>query len=663
MTTPALKPPHLSGKTVLKRGLTTCYITMIIKAKPSAHGTESPPLRTRARRTTARAVVVLTHTLSFFVWVGLITAATAIYFTLDLPAVDEAALARRPNIRILDARGSEVASFGDIYGRAISLTALPAHVPAAVIAVEDRHFYQHMGIDLRGLLRALVANIQAGRVVQGGSTISQQVAKNLFLSPERTLGRKVKEALLALKLERTFSKDQILALYMNRVYFGGGIYGFEAASERFFAHPAKDLSVFEATLLAGLLKAPSHYSPVREPERAKARARIVLATMVETGALTAPQAAAALRTAGPTLKAAARPAASARYFADWVMGQVDSYVGALDRDLIVETTLDSQLQAAAEKTLSRYLTKSGAKLRVEQGAVVVLGANGAVRAMVGGRDYAQSQFNRATQALRQPGSAYKPFVYLTAVENGYGPQDMVVDAPLKIGKWKPQNFTGTYQGDVTLETALVNSLNTATVRVAQQVGTDAIIATASRMGIAEPAHAELALALGSEEVTLLELTGAYVPFANGGEAVLPYTIVAVRDRGGAVLYQREGGGLGQVVARDILGIMNRMLTQVIARGTGTAAAFGFPAAGKTGTSSDFRDAWFLGFTSDYVTGVWVGNDSGQGMRGVTGGGLPALVWRDVMIAAHEGHQPRELPGVENDRDNLSRPVIEIFSPR
>jgi penicillin-binding protein 1A len=607
-----------------------------------------------------RVSMLVANLFAVLVWAGLGMAAVTIYFILDLPPIDEAALTRRPNIKVLDAGDWEVASFGDIYGASINLRELPAYVPAAVVAVEDRRFYQHPGVDVRALARALYRgvseDIPAGNRMEGGSTITQQVAKNLFLTSERTVSRKIKEALVALKLERMYTKDQLLTLYMNRMYFGGGVYGFEGASERYFGRPAKDLTVFQAALLTGMLKAPSHYNPAREPDRAKDRAEIVIGTMVETGALTPEQAKAALKGADRALKAVVNPTARARHFADWVVAQVESYVGRTDEDLIVHTTLDGRLQAQAETALTKHLDASGAKQRVEEGAVVVLGTDGAVRAMVGGRDYSDSQFNRATQAMRQPGSAFKPFVYLAGIEAGYRPDDMITDAPLKIGKWKPQNFSGTYEGPVSIETAFAKSLNTAAVRVAQHAGPKAVLAVAHRLGITEKLTPELSLALGSNEVTLLELTGAYAPFANGGSAVMPYAITSITDRAGKVLYQRDSGGLGQVITPENVAVMNHMMSEVITRGTGTAAAFGYPAAGKTGTSSDFRDAWFMGFTADYVTGVWMGNDSGAGMKGVTGGGLPARVWRDVMTAAHTGHAPRDLPGMEPpaSRDLISR---------
>lgn len=628
-------------------------------------GDERPRKSTRkgakSRRGLVLASTLLSNALAALILLGAVGAGVLGYFALGLPAVDEAILTRRPNIKVVDASSWEIANFGDIYGPAIDLRKLPPHVPGAVIAVEDRRFYDHFGIDLRALARAVVVNVQAGEVAQGGSTITQQVAKNLFLTPDRTLPRKIREALLALKLEQRFTKDEILTLYMNRVYFGGGTYGIEAAAERYFGRPAKDLTVYQAAMLAGLLKAPSRYNPVRDPDLAKTRAEVVLSTMVDTGVLTPEQGKAALKNATRTLKGVINPTAYGRHFADWVVGQAEAYVGAVDKDLVIHTTLDGRIQTQAEKTLASHLEKSGAKLKVEQGAVVVLSTDGAVRAMVGGKDYGESQFNRATQALRQPGSAFKPFVYVAAVEAGYRADDMVTDAPIKIGKWKPQNFTNTYEGPVTVERALFKSLNTAAVRLAQSVGPKAIVDTAHRLGISEDLKPELSLALGSNEVTLLELSGAYAPFANGGFGVTPYAITMITDRDGKILYKRGGGGFGRVMEPDTVATMNRMMTQVLTQGTGTAGAFGFPAAGKTGTSSDFRDAWFMGFTTDYVTGVWVGNDAGEGMKNVTGGGLPALIWHDVMTEAHTGRQPHYLPGTEPEREDFIGRFLDIFS--
>jgi penicillin-binding protein 1A len=633
------------------------------KSEDDADADDDRPRRKSGKsgRGLALASTLISNALAALILLCAVGAGVLGFFALDLPAVDEAILTRKPNIKVVDSGAWEIANFGDIYGPAIDLRKLPPHVPGAVIAVEDRRFYQHHGVDPRALARAVVVNVQAGEVAQGGSTITQQVAKNLFLTPDRTLARKIKEALLALKLEQRFTKEEILSLYLNRVYFGAGTYGIEAAAERYFGKPAKDLTVYQAAMLAGLLKAPSRYNPVRDPDLAKTRTEMVLSTMVDTGVLTPEQGAAALKNASRTLKGVINPAVYGRHFADWVVTQAEAYVGSIDRDLVIHTTLDGRLQTRAEKILATHLEKSGAKLKVEQGAVVVLNTDGAVRAMVGGKDYGESQFNRATQALRQPGSAFKPFVYVAALEAGYRPDDMVTDAPIRIGKWRPQNFTNTYEGPVTVERALFKSLNTAAVRLAQFVGPRAIVDTAHRLGISEDLKPELSLALGSNEVTLLELSGAYTPFANGGFGVTPYAITMITDRDGKILYKRGGGGFGRVMEPETVAAMNGMMSQVLAQGTGTAAAFGFPAAGKTGTSSDFRDAWMMGFTTHYVTGVWVGNDEGAGMKGVTGGGLPALIWRDVMREAHVDRRPQDLPGVVPEREDFIGRFLEVFS--
>lgn len=613
------------------------------------------PVSSKSTSSKSTAWRWLANLLALGVWAFIAILLVGGYLALTLPPIDAAVLTRRPNIVILDEAGAELGSFGDIYGASVALKDLPKHLPAAVVAVEDRRFYQHFGIDLRGLARAMVENAQAGGVVQGGSTITQQVAKNLFLSPERTIIRKLREMALALWLERNFTKDEILTIYLNRVYLGAGTYGVEAAAQRYFGRPATELGVYQSAVLAGLLKAPSRYNPTNDPDLAKRRAEIVLRTMVETGALTSALAASASQNATRILKTAAagKRILRARYFADWIISQLDSFVGTIDRDLIVRTTLSAPIQSAAEAALSRHLDSSGENSKVSEGAVLTLSPDGAVRAMVGGRDYLESQFNRATQALRQPGSAFKPFVYLAALDAGYSPDDLVTDGPLNIGGWKPQNFSGTYQGPISVQAALADSINTVAVRLAQAAGPKAVVATAHRLGITGDLKPELSLALGSAEVTLLDLTAAYGPFANGGQAVLPYAITEIADQAGNVLYRRQGGDLARVIPTQHVATMNRMMRGVIEHGTGTAAAFGYPAAGKTGTSSDFRDAWFVGYSADLVTGVWVGNDDGAFMKGVTGGGLPARIWRDVMAAAHTGRAPKELPGLEDDGNLLA----------
>ena len=598
----------------------------------------------------SRLWVWVSNILALGVWAAVAAGVVLVYLALNLPPIDANALTRRPNIVIQDSAGAELGSFGDNYGDTVALTDLPKHLPAAVVAVEDRRFYDHFGIDLRGLARAMLTNIQAKDVVQGGSTITQQVAKNLFLTPERTITRKLREMMLALWLERNFTKDEILTIYLNRVYLGAGTYGVEAASQRYFGRSAKDVGIYQSAVLAGLLKAPSRYNPTNNTDLAKQRAEIVLKTMVETGALSETQAKGARQNATLILKnaAATKNTLRARFFSDWVLSQIESFVGTVDRDLVVRTTLRAPIQAAAEAALARQLEISGLAQNIGEGAVLSLSPDGAVRAMVGGRDYADSQFNRVTQALRQPGSAFKPFVYLAALDAGYAPDDLVTDGPINIAGWKPQNFSGKYLGPVSVQDALAESINTVAVRLAQATGPTAVVTTAQRLGITSDMKPELSLALGSAEVTLLELTAAYAPLANGGLAILPYAITAITDRDGVVLYQRQGDELGRVIAPGRVATMNRMMRGVIEHGTGTAATFGFPAAGKTGTSSDFRDAWFVGYSAELVTGVWVGNDDGGFMKAVTGGGVPARVWHDVMASAHKDHQPIDLPGLEDD---------------
>jgi penicillin-binding protein 1A len=582
-------------------------------------------------------------------WGLIVLGAVIAWFAWDLPDTSGiATFNRRPGLTFVATDGQVVGTYGDIYGGLVELKDMPPWLPQAVIATEDRRFYGHFGLDPIGLGRAFVANLRAGRVVQGGSTITQQLAKNVFLTHERTLGRKIQELLLALWLERNFSKDQILTIYLNRVYLGAGTYGVEAAARRYFGKSARQLSRHEAAMIAGLLKAPSRYAPTADLARAATRAAEVLENMVDAGQLTPTQAAAAVRE--PLRLASGAAQRGPRYFTDWLVDQVPSFVGFVDRDLTIVTTLDSRLQRAAESIINETLARDGAKAEISQAALVALSTDGAVRAMVGGRDYADSQFNRATAASRQPGSAFKPFVYLAAIEAGMQPDDRVADGPLTIGDWSPRNFDDTTHGEITLRDALARSVNTASVRVAQQAGIDRVIQTARRMGITSELRRDYATALGASEVTLIELTAAYGPFAVGGNGVLPYAIAEIRDANGNVIYRRAGSGPGRVVTRGPLAAMTDMLTAVVQRGTGRAASLDRPAAGKTGTSQDFRDAWFVGFTADYITGVWMGNDDGTPMHRVTGGGMPARVWRAFMAEAERGLPIRPLAGASTTFD-------------
>ncbi|MEC8289101.1 MAG: PBP1A family penicillin-binding protein, partial [Pseudomonadota bacterium] len=542
---------------------------------------------------------------------------------------------RRASIILTDSAGQEIATYGDLYGELLRLADLPPHLVQAIIATEDRRFFDHSGLDPAAMLRATIANVRAGRLRQGGSTLTQQLAKNLFLKPERTLRRKVQELLLAFWLETNFSKEQIFTLYINRVYLGAGAYGVDAAARRYFGRSAKTVSLHQAAVIAGLLKAPSRYSPLRSRGAAEGRAKIVLNAMVKAGFIDLKT---ARKVGSQRLRIVPRSAShrTARYFSDWVFERVHSFVGGVESDLIVRTTMDRRLQAISEEELSGVLLRRGAPRNIGQGALVSMSPTGAIRSMVGGRDYSISQYNRASQARRQPGSAFKLFVYLAALEHGMLPQDQLIDRPLKIGNWQPRNYVGTYEGIVTLKESLARSINTIAVQVSERVGRNNVIDAARRLGITSPLKSHPSLALGVTEVSLMELTAAYSVVANGGFAVWPHAIIEIRTSGGEVLYRRQDGAVARVIDEDVVSRLDEMLRAVIAVGTGRAANSGRPAAGKTGTSQGFRDAWFVGYTDQLVTGIWMGNDDSSPMKRVTGGGYPAQLWASYTRSALQG---------------------------
>ena len=568
------------------------------------------------------------------VWGAIFLVVFFAVFARDLP--DTSTLYnvdRQPSITYLDRNGALIAIRGTQQAPPADLEALPDYVPAAFIAIEDRRFYHHPGFDPVGMTRAMAANMKAGRVVQGGSTLTQQLAKNLFLSPDQNMKRKVQELMLAVWLEMKFSKQEILALYLNRVYFGAGAYGIEAASQRYFDKSAKQLTVGEAALLAGLLKAPSRYSPVSESERAATRATVVLNEMVDAGVITPEQRAAAVTE--PVRVSRTLATQHAQYFIDWLDKQIRELVGDPTEDMIVETTLDLTLQTQAERSVRRILDRDRSK-GVQQAALVALDGEGRVRAMIGGASYADSQFNRATDARRQAGSAFKPFVYLTALESGYTPETMVNDAPIRIGNWSPRNYSGEFAGEMTLANAVAQSTNTIAAGMADQIGRDNVARTARRLGITSRIGLEPAMALGAVEVSPLEMAQAYDAFANGGRRVTAYGISRIRSPEGRVIYQRASRQAGpvQAISNPYLYYQNQMLRGVMTSGTGRAAAIaGRDIAGKTGTTSDYKDAWFVGYTGGFVTAVWVGKDDNTAMRGVTGGSSPAAIWRGFMEAA------------------------------
>jgi len=577
-----------------------------------------------------------------FLWVLIAVGGLVFWYARDLPDIDQfAKRTRQPGISVVAADGTPVASYGELYGRSLQLGEMSPWLPKAVIAIEDRRFYDHFGIDLWGTARALFINLTEGELRQGGSTITQQLAKNLFLSPERSLKRKVQEAILALQLESRYSKDQILTIYLNRVYLGAGAHGVDAAAERFFGKGADEVTLYEAALIAGLLKAPSRFNPANDAESADARARLVLEAMAEAGYITAAEAKAAF-----AKKTDAAPPAfqRGRHFADWTLSQVEAYLGSFQRDVVVETTLDLRIQAIAEDALAAVLQDEGPAAGASEGAVVVMTPKGEILAMVGGRDYRASAFNRATQALRQPGSAFKLFVFLAGLEAGLSPESGFDDRPVTIEGWSPDNYDGRYYGNVTLREAFARSLNSVAAQVLKYAGKAKVVEAAKRLGITTPLLAVPSLALGSAETTLIEMTGAYAVFANEGYGVWPTGIAKIRGTDGTTLFRRQESGLARLVAPATVDRMTDLMTAVVAWGTGKRADPGRPAAGKTGTSQDYRDAWFFGFTAELVVGVWVGNDDGKPMDKVTGGSLPAEVFRRIVVASLQGQPAQPLPG-------------------
>jgi penicillin-binding protein 1A len=576
-------------------------------------------------------------------WAMIAVAGVVVYVGAHLPPIQSLEIPKRPpTIQITGLDGSVLATRGEMAGANIALKDLPPYLPEAFIAIEDRRFYSHYGVDPLGILRAAVTNILHHGVSQGGSTLTQQLAKNLFLTQERTLQRKLQEAELAIWLERKHSKAEILELYLNRVYFGSGAYGVEAAAQRYFGKSAKNVTIAEAAMLAGLVKSPSRLAPNRNPEGAEKRAQIVLAAMAEANFITQAQAQASLGHSSYNVKAAG--AGTVNYVADWIGEVLDDLVGQIDQNIVVETSIDPKLQSIAEASVIDELAAKSVKFNVSQGALVAMTPDGAVRAMVGGRNYAESQYNRAVTARRQPGSAFKPFVYLTAIEAGLTPDTIRQDAPLNVKGWKPENFEHQYLGAVTLTQALSMSLNTVAVRLGLEVGPNNVVRTAHRLGIASKLEPNASIALGTSEVSLTELVGAYTPFANGGQGVSPHVVLKIRTNAGKVLYARPPDQLGQVIEPRNVAMMNTMMQETLLRGTAHKAELpGWMAAGKTGTSQDFRDALFIGYTSKLVTGVWLGNDDSSPTKKATGGGLPVEIWTRFMRAAHQGVPVATLP--------------------
>jgi penicillin-binding protein 1A len=621
--------------------------------RPAPDTVEKPRPKPRKRRTRkkrpARNVRSLIGRIAYWslvvgLWLAMGGVGVVAWVGAHLPPIQSLEIPKRPpSIQIVDMQGRALARRGDLAGEPLPLKEMPNYVSKAFVAIEDRRFYEHHGVDPFGMGRAFVANVLHRAVAQGGSTITQQLAKNLFLTQERTITRKLQEVLLAFWLERKFSKTQILEMYLNRVYFGSGAYGIEQASQRYFGKSARHITLAEAALLAGLVKSPSRLAPTRNFNGAEKRAQVVLSAMAELRFINGATERVAV-THPPRIVAQANTG-SVNYVADWVMDALNDTLGHVDEDIVVQTTIDATLQANAEKALNEELAQKGDKSGVAQGALVAMAPDGAVRALVGGRNYAESQFNRAVAAKRQPGSAFKPFVYLTALEHGLTPDTVREDKPIKVKGWQPENYGHEYFGPVTLTKALALSLNTVSVRLMLEVTPMAVVRTAYRLGIASKLEPNASIALGTSEVSVLELVGAYASFANGGFALVPHVIGKITASNGKVLYARSARQFGRVVDAHYVTMMNAMMAETLTIGTAQKATLpGWAAAGKTGTSQDFRDAWFIGYTAHLVTGVWLGNDDGTPTKHVTGGSLPVEVWSRFMRGAHQGVPVASLPG-------------------
>ena len=602
------------------------------------------------------------------IWAAIAVAGVVVYFAMQMPSADTWAVPERPpNIRILAANGQLISNRGKTGGEAVSLRELPYYVPAAFIAIEDRRFRDHFGIDVIGLASVALESVRAGEVTRGASTLTQQLAKNLFLTQDQTLQRKVQEALLALWLEQNYSKDDILELYLNRVFFGHNSTGIEAAAQTYFGKSARNLSLGEAAILAGSVQAPSRLNPRGNPDAVRARQQLVLNAMAKEGYISDAEAKAATISSSETVRTKVTGAES--YVADWVESLMQAYIGDTNEDVIVQTSINWDLQKEAEFVVKEAVANEGASKGFTQGALVAMDVDGTVRALVGGVDYQKSQFNRAVTGRRQPGSAFKPFVYLAAMEKGYTPDTVASDEPFEFNGWAPKNAGGNYRGPVTLREGLAYSLNTISGRLAIDVGPEKVVEAAMRLGISSSMLAVPSIALGTSEVSPLELTGAYAPFANGGYGVIPNVITRISTPDGKVLYDAIPAAPGIVIQPEIVAEMNDMMRTAVEIGTGKRANLnGWPIAGKTGTTQKARDAWFCGYTARMASCVWLGNDDDAGTT-LSGGNVPVEIWSQFMAKAHEGLPVAELPGAmtatgqdivdPNNLQPMEQPAMDI----
>lgn len=563
------------------------------------------------------------------IWAVTLFLVSLLYFAHDLPDLEK--FYKSPKMRkitLVNSSGEILVNSGDLYGEYIYLTDMPKTLINALIATEDRRFFSHFGIDPIGLLRAFYINYKAGRVVQGGSTISQQLAKTIYLSSQKTFKRKMQEMILAFYLEKNFTKTQILEAYLNRVYLGSGIYGIDAAAKYYFGKKVIDLSLLESAIIVGLLKAPTRYSPANHSDDSGKRAYQVLVNMVNAGFISEESLENATNE-DVVLETSSLGHMRNSYFANWVIESVNNMIPDEGEDLIVYTTINESMQISAEKILLEQLKKHGKDKKVSEGAIVAMSPNGEVYALVGGKDFITSQFNRATQALRQPGSAFKLFVYVAAFENGAKPDDLEIDSEISIGKWQPRNFDRDFKGQMTLRDAFAKSINTIAVKVSEKTGRNNVINTAHLMGIDSPILNVPSLALGSSELNLLELTGAYATIANNGCSAQPSAIYKISTSKGQILFERNVKSQ-KVVSDEALASINDLLYSVVEYGSGRNAQIpGLKIRGKTGTSQFHKNAWFIGFTEDLVVGVWAGNDDNTPTK-AGGSNLPAFIWKDLI---------------------------------
>lgn len=587
------------------------------------------------------------------IWVFISISAVIAYYVHDMPDISKVGDKKQHRIvTFISEDGEVLVNFGDLYSEYITYDRFPKHLIDAVLATEDRRFFNHFGVDVFGLIRAMYHNYKAGRVVEGGSTITQQLAKILFLSPEKTIKRKIQEVFLALYLEHKFTKEEILTIYLNRVYMGSTLYGVGAAAHYYFGKNIEDISLYESAIIAGLLKAPSRYSPINNAELSGRRAYQILVNMEDARYITEAELTKA-KEVPVVLETSALGSSKNLYFASYIMDNLSKFTHDTESDLVITTTLNSSLQEIASFQLEKILNENQKQYNIGQGALVTIDTYGRILALVGGKNYAESPFNRAVNAYRQPGSAFKYFTYLAAFENGgYDPDSLINDEPITIKNWSPRNITRKYYGTVTLREAFAKSLNIPAVKLFEDVGRGRVKHMAEKLGIRSKIVANPSLALGTSEVNLLDLTSTFAVMANRGYSVSPYAVISIATKDGDMLYQNKHELPKRLLSANTISYMQDLLHAVVSQGTGRAANIGGAVYGKSGTSQDYRDAWFVGYTNNITTGVWVGNDNNASMKKVTGGMIPARIWHDYTAQAINTVSIHVVPWSVEDNEDL-----------